>query len=69
MNPLMQFIGNAPASNDMLRFIQQFNQFRSMYKGNPKEQVEHLLKSGQMSNAQFEQLKNMANQLVQMLPH
>lgn len=69
MNPLMQFIGNAPASNDMLRFMQQFNQFRSMYKGNPKEQVEHLLKSGQMSNAQFEQLKNMANQLVQMLPH
>ena len=69
MNPLMQFIGNAPANNDMLRFIQQFNQFRSMYKGNPKEQVEHLLKSGQMSNAQFEQLKNMANQLVQMLPH
>lgn len=69
MNPLMQFIGSAPASNDMLRFIQQFNQFRSMYKGNPKEQVEHLLKSGQMSNAQFEQLKNMANQLVQMLPH
>jgi hypothetical protein len=69
MNPLMQFIGNAPASNDMLHFLQQFNQFRSMYKGNPKEQVEHLLKSGQMSNAQFEQLKNMANQLVQMLPH
>jgi hypothetical protein len=69
VNPLMQFIGNAPANNDMLRFIQQFNQFRSMYKGNPKEQVEHLLKSGQMSNAQFEQLKNMANQLVQMLPH
>lgn len=69
MNPLMQFIGNAPASNDILRFVQQFNQFRSMYKGNPKEQVEHLLKSGQMSNAQFEQLKNMANQLVQMLPH
>lgn len=69
MNPLMQFIGNVPASNDMLRFMQQFNQFRSMYKGNPKEQVEHLLKSGQMSNAQFEQLKNMANQLVQMLPH
>ena len=50
--------------NDFMNLISQFNQFKSMYKGgNPKQQVQSLLRSGQMSQEQFEELAKTADQL------
>lgn len=47
-------------SND---FLSQFNQFRSMFNGNPQAQVQNLINSGQMTQEQFNQYAQMANQL------
>ena len=42
--------------------IQQFNQFRKSFNGNPQQAVMNLMRQGMMSNAQFQQLAQMANQ-------
>lgn len=69
-NPLMQFMGGGapfgfpgPLGN-MAQILQQFQQFRASFKGDPKQQVEMLRKSGQMSDAQYQQLEAMAKQII-----
>ena len=44
------------------QMIQQFNQFRKTFNGNPQQTVINMLRQGMMSNAQFQQLSQMANQ-------
>ena len=44
------------------QMIQQFNQFRRTFNGNPQQAVMNLLRQGMMTNAQFQQLSQMANQ-------
>lgn len=48
--------------------IQQFNQFRSNFQGDPKQKVQELLNNGQMSQEQFAQLSDMARNFQNMLP-
>lgn len=58
MNPLYNQFNNN--NNDM---INRLNQFKAMYNGDPRAEVQGLLNSGRMSQQQFNQLANMANQL------
>jgi ABC-type transporter Mla subunit MlaD len=51
----------------MGNLINQFNQFRSTFSGNPEAQVRQLLQSGRMSQEQFNQFAQTANQLRQLL--
>ena len=44
------------------QMIQQFNQFRRTFNGNPQQAVMNLMRQRMMSNAQFQQLAQMANQ-------
>ncbi len=57
---------NNPLSQ-MGNFINQFNQFRSNFTGNPEQQVKELINSGRMSQDQFNQFAQMANQLRQLI--
>lgn len=72
-NPLMQFMGGGAPSGlpgplgNMAQILQQFQQFRASFKGDPKQQVEMLRKSGQMSDAQYQQLEAMAKQIMPFL--
>ena len=43
------------------QMIQQFNQFRRTFNGNPQQAVMNMLRQGMMTNAQFQQLAKMAN--------
>lgn len=56
-NPIQN---NTPVTNEM---IQQFQQFKSNFKGDPKQQVLNLMAQGAMSNQQFQQAMQIANQL------
>lgn len=66
-NPL---IGNGGNNNVFgpfggpMNFISQFNQFRQGIQGNPQQMVQNMLQNGQMSQEQFNQLSNMANQIM-----
>lgn len=57
---------NPNPRNNMGDFINRFNQFRSTFSGNPEAQVRQLLQSGRMSQEQFNQLAQTANQLRQL---
>ena len=58
---------NSSQPNNMANLLSQFNQFRSTFSGNPEQQVKQLLQSGRMSQEQFNQLAQTANQLRQLL--
>ena len=51
--------------NNMTDIVNQINQFKNTFKGDPRQQVESLVKSGQMSQAQFNQYAQTANQIMQ----
>lgn len=57
---------NNPFGN-MMNLMNQFNQFKNNFQGDPRAQVQQLLNSGQMSQQQLNQLQNMARQLQQYL--
>lgn len=66
-NPLFNLLGGGQMSGPMGQFgqmMQQFNQFRANFQGDPKKEVERLLQSGQMSQQQLNQLQAMAQQFM-----
>ena len=52
--------GNQNMFGNIGNMINQFNQFQSNFNGDPKQKVQELLNSGQMSQEQFNQLSAMA---------
>lgn len=64
-NPLYGMMGgNNPIQNPML---QQLMQFRNTFKGDPRQQVQQLLNSGKVSQLQYDQAVQMANQIQKMM--
>ena len=58
---------NRSMPNSQMNMMQRFNQFcqQMQQQGkNPQEIVQQLLNSGQMSQAQFEQFRQLANNLL-----
>lgn len=62
-NPLYNTFGNQ--QNPITDIIRQARQFRSQFKGNPRQEVERLLQTGQMSQKTFNELSQVAQQVVQ----
>lgn len=65
-NPLFQTLGgNVPANNGGFgQMMQQLQQFKNSFRGDPRAEVQRLLQSGQMTQEQFNQLGQMANQIM-----
>lgn len=53
--------------NNPMQMIQQFAQFKNSFSGNPQQEVQRLLQSGQMNQSQLNQLQNMAKQFQDLL--
>lgn len=47
-------------NNGLLNMVNQFNQFKRNFNGDPRQQVQQLLDSGQMTQQQFNQLSQAA---------
>jgi hypothetical protein len=47
--------------------MQKFQQFSQMFRGDPKQQVQQLLNSGRVSQAQYNQAVQTAQQLARMM--
>ncbi len=68
MNNLYKTLGGnnqqlpAPFGN-FQNMMNQLNQFRNTFKGDPRKQVQELLNSGRMTQEQFNKLKQMADQI------
>lgn len=69
-NPLFNALGGGQMPGQIGQFgqmMQQFQQFRANFQGDPKQEVQKLLQSGQMSQQQLNQLQAMAQQFQQMV--
>lgn len=64
-NPLFNAMGNQ--SNPMADLIRQARDFRKQFTGNPKQEVERLLQTGRMSQKTFNELSQIAQQVVQLM--
>lgn len=65
-NPLFNQFGNNQFGN-MTGLIQRFNQFKNTFQGDPRQQVQQLLNSGKVSQAQYDQAVQMAKAFQNML--
>ena len=65
-NPLFQMLGRAQGNGPM-QMMQQFMQFKQNFKGDPKAEVQKMLQSGRISQAQLNQVQQMAQQFQSML--
>ena len=63
-NPLFGMFGNQMTVNPMLQRLQQFQQ---MFRGDPRAKVQEMLNSGKVSQAQYNQAVQMAQQLQKMI--
>ena len=62
-NPLY----NPQQNNPFSAMIGQINEFSKTIQGNPKDIVQNLLNSGQMSQEQFNALSQQAQQIMQVM--
>ena len=70
MNPLFNALGGGQMPGALGHFqqmMQQFQQFKASFQGDPKAEVQKLLQSGKMSQNQLNQLQAMAQQFQQFL--
>lgn len=65
MNPLFQML-NSP-NNAATQLLQKFQEFRKNFSGDPQAQVQQLLRSGRITQAQYNSAVQMAQQLQHLL--
>lgn len=53
--------------NPMQNMMQRFQQFKQTFSGNPQQIVQQMLSSGKVSQEQYNQAVQMANQFKQFL--
>ena len=63
-NPLM---GGMPQMGNFQSIIQRFQQFRQTFQGDPRQQVQQMLNSGRISQSQYNNAYQMAQQFQKML--
>ncbi len=70
-NPLFNQLGGAGQTNDggFGNLLSQFQQFRAQFQGDPRAEVQKLLQSGRITQAQLDQAQQMASQMMQLMPH
>lgn len=65
-NSLFQQLSAAP-QNPMTQMISEFQKFKRSFSGDPQQEVQRLLNSGRMSQQQYNQLAQMAQQMSRMM--
>lgn len=63
-NQLYEELRNVTPQND---FFSRLQQFKQNFRGNPQEQVQNLLRSGKVSQQQYDRAVQMAQQFQRML--
>ena len=69
-NPLFQALGGGQMHGPMGQFqhmMQQFQQFKANFQGDPQQEVQKLLQSGKITQQQLNQIQQMAKQFQTMV--
>ena len=64
-NPLFSMMQNQANMNNGI--MQRFQQFRQMFRGDPKQQVQQMLSSGRITQDQYNQAVQTAQQMARMM--
>ena len=63
-NPLYNAMNGNQGNNSLL---QRFQQFRNSFRGDPRQQVQQMLNSGRISQAQYDQAVQQAKALQKVM--
>ena len=69
-NPLFQALGGGQMPGPMGQFqhmMQQFQQFKANFQGDPQQEVQKFLQSGKITQQQLNQIQQMAKQFQTMV--
>ena len=64
-NPIYNSMANQ--NNPFMQIIQEAQNLKNTFKGNPREEVQKLLNSGAMSQSDFNRYSQIAQQVMQMM--
>lgn len=64
-NPLYNSMNSVP--NNMNGFFQRLNQLKQTFKGDPRQQIQNMLNSGQVSQADYNRAVQMAQNIQKMM--
>ena len=64
-NPIYNAMANQ--NNPFMQIIQEAQNLKNTFKGNPREEVQKLLNSGELSQADFNRYSQIAQQVMQMM--
>jgi hypothetical protein len=62
-NPLFNAMNNNPMN---MNALQRFNQFKQMFKGDARQQIQQMMNSGQITQEQYNRAVQMANEYMKM---
>ena len=66
-NNLYNAMNAQTPNNPYAQIIQQAKELKNSFKGNPRDEVQKLLNSGQMSQADFNRYSQIAQQVMQIM--
>ena len=66
-NPLFNLLQGNPQSTMQNGILGRFKAFQSQFKGDPREKIQQMLNTGQITQAQYNDAVQKANSLMQML--
>lgn len=64
-NPFFSAFGRQVGNDPMSRMISEFKRFSESFKGDPRQEIQRLLDSGEMTQQQLNQLQSIAGQFRQ----
>jgi len=67
MNHLFQAMTQASPMGNIMNIAQRFQQFRNQFRGNPQQQVQQMLQSGRITQADYDRAVQVAQQMQQYL--
>ena len=62
-----QLYNEMGGGNPQNNFLQRFNQFRQNFSGNPQQQIQRMLNSGQITQEQYNRAVQQAQNIMRML--
>lgn len=66
-NPIYDMM-NANNDGGIMSFVKEVRDFQKTFNGDPKAEVQNLMNSGQLSQAEFDQYAKIANQVMAFMP-
>lgn len=66
-NPLFGLFGAGSNLGNMASLLQHFHTFKNSFKGDPREQVQQMLNSGKITQAQYNDAVQKANAFMKYL--